>query len=144
VRLALILRVLALATAFALGLIKLPPSVGLPSPGPTSQPRDTASAANRFVNTDPPSPLSIGKGPTVTGQGLQAGRPAAAGFIQGDTHVHPISELGLTVSQDGSFTGSGVVPPELEAGVATLVACNFDASGQPITASCIQRAVTLR
>jgi eukaryotic-like serine/threonine-protein kinase len=136
--------VLAVATAFALGLIKLPASVGLPGPGPTSQPSDTASAANRFVNTDPASPLSIGKGLTVTGQGLEPGRPAAAGFIQGGVDVHPISDLGLTVSPDGSFTGSGIVPPELKAGSATLVACNFDAAGKPITASCIQRAVTLR
>jgi len=136
--------VLALAAAFATGLLKLPASVGLPGLAPTSQPTDTASAANRFVNTDPASPLSIGKGLTVTGQGLDPGRPAAAGFIQGGVEVHPISDLGLTVSPDGSFTGSGIVPPELKPGPATLVACNFDPAGKPITASCIQRGVTLR
>jgi serine/threonine-protein kinase len=136
--------VLLLAAAFATGLIKLPGSVGLPGIEPTPLPTDTASAANRFVNTEPPSPLSIGKGLTVSGQGLSPGRPAAAGFIQGGVEVHPISDLGLTVSPDGSFTGSGIVPPELKPGAATLVACNFDASGKPITSSCIQRGVTLR
>jgi serine/threonine-protein kinase len=136
--------VLLLAAAFVNGVIKLPSVTGLPGGGPTPQPSESASAANRFVNTDPPSPLSIGKGLTVSGQGLEAARPAAAGFIQGGVDVHPISDLGLTVSADGSFTGSGIVPPELKAGSATLVACNFGTDGKPITASCIQRGVTLR
>ncbi|HEX6350085.1 MAG TPA: serine/threonine-protein kinase [Candidatus Dormibacteraeota bacterium] len=136
--------VLIVAAALYSGLVKLP-ALGTPAGGGgTPQPTDSASAANRFVNTDPAPPLSIGKGLTVSGQGLQPSRPAQAGFIQGGIEVHPISDLGLTVAADGSFTGSGIVPPELKPGSATLVACNFDAAGKPITASCIQRSITLR
>jgi len=136
--------VLLVAGAFYTGLLKLPAGVGTPLASPPPTPSDTASAVNRFVNTDPASPLTIGKGLTVSGQGLQPGRPAQAGFIQGGVEVHPISDLGLTVAGDGSFTGSGIVPPELKPGSATLVACTFDTAGKPITSSCIQRGVTLR
>ncbi|TMF89190.1 MAG: hypothetical protein E6I08_05535 [Chloroflexi bacterium] len=136
--------VLLVTAALVSGLVKLP-VLGVPAGSATPpQPTESASGPNRFVNTDPASPLRIGQGLTVSGQGLQSGRRAQAGFIQGGIEVHPISDLGLTVAADGSFSGSGIVPPELKPGTATLVACNFDAAGRPITASCIQRGVTLR
>lgn len=140
--LASLVLVLVLAVAFATGLLKLPTSIpGVPT---TPLPSEAATADTRTVTSEPPSPLDINKPVTVSGHGLDPARRAAAGFIQGDVRIHPISDLGLTVSPDGSFSGSGIVPPDLKAGAATLVACNNRPDGSPDAASCIQRSVTLR
>ncbi|MEP7105095.1 MAG: serine/threonine-protein kinase [Chloroflexota bacterium] len=139
--LASLVLVLLLAAAYATGLIKLPATI---SPGGEPTPQPSGTPDTRVLNTEPQSPLTIGQQVTVTGQGLDSQRRAAAGFIQGGLVIHPISDLGLTVNADGSFSGSGIVPPDLKPGTATVVACNNNSNGSPDTASCIQRAVTLR
>jgi serine/threonine-protein kinase len=135
--------VLLLAAAFASGLIKLPAAIG-PVGVPSAEPTTAPTADARLLTTEPASPLKINEQITVSGKGLDPSRPAAAGFIQGGLVIHPISDLGLTVTTDGSFRGSGIVPPDLQPGAATLVACNNQGNGRPDTATCIQRAVVLR
>ncbi len=68
--------VLVLAVAFVTGLIQLPASI--PGMQPTAPPSGVGTPDSRILKSDPASPLDIGKPVTVSGQGLDPARRAAA------------------------------------------------------------------
>jgi serine/threonine protein kinase len=115
------------------GTIGVPPT---PTPGSSSSP-----SAIRTVDVRPPSPLKIGEPVTVSGRGLDPHREAAAGVLQTGV-VHPVSGS-LQVQPDGAFSVDGVVPTDLAAGSAAVIACNLDASHKSDLSQCIQRNVTI-
>ena len=95
----------------------------------------------RYLRVEPSSTLRPGTPITVTGRGLDPRLGANAGILQ-DGVVHPVM-ASLPVSSDGSFSSTGVVPTDLKAGSAALVACNFDAQGRSDLTRCLSATVML-
>jgi serine/threonine-protein kinase len=114
------------------------------TPGTTTSPTASVTGrptAARYLRVEPPSPLRPGTPITVSGRGLDPKLGANAGILQ-DGVVHPVM-ASLPVAPDGSFSSTGVVPTDLKAGSAALVACNFDARGRSDLTRCLSTPVTL-
>jgi eukaryotic-like serine/threonine-protein kinase len=131
-------------TALATGLVKLPSGIGSPPVAGTPTPESGSTATpiptvQRDVSIDLGTTLTRGSNIRVSGHGLADGAHPSAGFRQGNT-VYPISGTDLNLRPDGSFLGDGVVPTDLRAGNATLIAC----PNQGNATGCIALPVTIR
>ncbi|GAC1336368.1 MAG: hypothetical protein NVSMB17_19940 [Candidatus Dormibacteria bacterium] len=118
--------------------------------GPTSSPDgppETAAppspTALKSLIFRPPGALRRGEVVYVTGRGLDPRYEAGVGVLQRDA-VRPISAARIKVASDGSFKSDGIVPLDLVAGPATLVACSFVDSRQATDLTkCVQTNVTI-
>jgi serine/threonine-protein kinase len=129
------------------GATRLAGRTHLPGATPHSSPSSSSPAAAarpepaRYLRVEPSSTLRPGTPITVSGRGLDPKLGANAGILQ-DGVVHPVM-ASLPVASDGSFSSAGVIPTDLKAGSAALVACNFDGQGRSDLTRCLSTTVTL-